>query len=675
MTQLFSIKNIEKHIVFCILFAISTGVLANDSIPKSDFLEYCKKSDAYLKFSYTDITYRKVWGSYRKYVTVNNKLVVNNRAGVDKFAYLNLSEYVSNNIYEIDVKTLKSDGSVVELDSSKVFQIKTNNKKFGPINYPIPGVEPGDTIETNFTYTKYTKTHQMMDFVNLYSSVPSLNTEYSIKSNPELDIRYKRYNNFPKPQVVSNDTLLYCVFKMEKIKGLEENENTCIPCELPYLYYSMEKKDSELISWKDIYNQEFNFITQPISLDNKNASFYNRWKKGLINQAKDSSKYYKFKLLHNDIMTNMRMELAEEDELLKSSGYFLKEKRFNPQSIRRLFRQILEDLEINYWAVFARSKRAGKIDPHYIRKGEYDHIFFAYTDDKGIMNLLYPHEAFYKYHINEIPTSLYNTDALIVRPYFTEKIKKKDKFIGYDLELAQTDSVTVNMVKLPAANSSHNYVKQVFYSSVEMQEEKIPLKYRFSVSGGLYTELKSFFELLSQDKDASDFYDALNEFEGDENLIEIDTITSASFKEVKPFRYTMNAEGSLNGIVSFLNNKMAIISLDKLLQHNTIESNETASKLNYYLDYSYSDDIIAIFKFPFRVEILDTDSYNIDVNNEYGEYFFNLKLVGDNEVTLQSNYKIIKEMIPKNKYNLLKKMNQLLQEIRNRRIIVKMKDQ
>ncbi len=674
MTLSFLRKKVEKHIAFCVFISLPIGALANDSIPNSDFLEYCKKSDAYLKYSYTDVAYAKAWGSYRRYVSINNKLVVNSRAGVNRFAYLNLNEYISDNIDEIEVKTLKADGTVIELDSSKVFQTRSGDRKLGPINYPIPGVEPGDTIETSYTYRDYVKVQEMTDFVNLYSEVPSLNTEYSIKSDPELLVRYKVYNKFPEPQIISNDTLIYCLFKMEKIKGLEENNNSCIPCELPYMYYSMEKRDSEFRKWKDVYNQEFNLITQPVSLDNENSSYYGRWKRSVIGEAKDSSKYHKFTLLHQDVLNNIQMEPPKKDELLKSNGYFLKEKRFNPLGIRRLYRQLLEDLGIEYWAVFARSKRAGKIDPHYIRKGEYDHILFAYNDDKGVMNLLYPHEAYYKYQINEIPTSIYNTDAVIAKPYLTKKIKKKDRFIGYDLELAVVDSVTVNTVKIPGTSSHHNYVKQVFYSNVNLEKKETPIKYRFSVSGGLYTELKAFFELLAQDEEVNDFYNALEEFEGDEDLIEIDTVTKTILKNAKPFSFRMEAEGTLKGAMSFLTDNMVSISLDKLVQHNQIETEQDTADLNYYLDYGYSDYLMAIFKFQNNIEILDIDGYNIDFKNDYGEYFFKLELVGKNQVTLQSNYEINREMIPKDEYVHLKKINQLLQETKNKRILVKIKN-
>ena len=673
MNQLFLKKKSNKYLF--LFFLLPFYILANDSIPNASFKKHYRNSDAYLLYSYTDVTYAKSFGdSYKEYVTISNKLVVNNGAGVDKFAYLNLSEYVSNNIYEIDVETLKSDGTIIELDSSKVFQTKANQKRFDAIEYPIPGVEQGDTIKTSYTYTRYVSINEMTDFVNLYNNIPSLNTEYSIKIPPELSIRYKRYNEFPEPQVVSNDSLVYCVFKMENIKSLTENPNTCLPCELPYVYYSIEKKNKEIREWEDVYNQEFNAITQPMSLDSQNASYFNKWKRSVIGDAKDSSNFYKFKLLHADIIKNITMEPAKERELIKSNGFFLKEKRFNPISIRRLYRQILEDLKIEYWAVFARSKRAGSIDPYYIRKGEYDHIFFAYENELNTLSLLYPHEEYYKYQIDEIPTSIYNTEAVIAKPYLTKKIKKKDKFIGYDLELAEADSVTISMVKLPSPNATRNYVKQIYSSNIDFEEKEIPLKYKFSVSGGLYTELKSFFELLSQNKEVNEYYDAVSEFEGKEDMVVIDTIKNTYSSSKRPFVYSIEAEGSLEGVVSFLNDQMVSVSLDKLLQHNQIESEEDKADLNYYLDYSFSDHVIAIFNFPQEVEILDIDAYNTKVKNKFGTYSFDLKLVEGNRVTLQSIYKIDEDMIPKESYNELKEINESIEEIMKKRILIKLKE-
>ncbi|WP_117884518.1 DUF3857 domain-containing protein [Aureibaculum luteum] len=678
MNLLFLKKRANKYYILCIILAISNLSFANDSIPTIEFLEQCKKSDAYYKHSYTDVTYTKSWSRYKKQISVNTKLVINNTSGVDEFAFLNLTEFMSDNLKAINVKTLKADGSIVELDSSLVFKRNSKNKKFGAINYPIPGVEPGDTIVTSYMYTQYLKKYELKDFVNLYSNVPSFNTQYTVRTDPGIYMRYKPYNNFPEPQVILNDTLFYCVFKMEKVKGISENENRCLPCDLPYVYYSLDKDKNKIRTWKEVYNQEFNIITQPISFDTENSSFYRRWKKRVLGHAKDSTKYYQFELLHADIIENMQMEPAKEAEILKNSGYFLKEKRFNPFSIKRLYRRLLEDLEIEYSAVFARSKRTGKIDPYNIRMGEFDHVFFTYDNGQGALNLLYPHEAYFKYQINEIPTSIYNTEAVITKPYLTKKIKKSDKFIGYDLKLAEVDSVIVNIIKLPGMSAQRNFIRQIFYNEVNLKEKNATFKYKFNASGGLSTDLRTFFDMLNENKEANDFYDALSEYEGNDTGIQIDTVISTKLKNTSPFNYYINAEGTLKDALIFLNDSIASISLDKLIQHTKIESETDDDNLNYYLDYGYTDYLMFILEFPCTIEILGFDDSNINFKNDYGAYQFELNVTKNkktnNNLTIISNYSILKDMIPKDGQAHLKALNKLVKDIKNKRLLVKLKN-
>lgn len=648
--------------------------MANDSIPNLNFIKHCKESDAYFLYSYKDVSYGRTWANYKRQTSVNNKLVINTNSGVEKFAFLKLPRFISDNLSKINIKTLKADGTVVELDSSTVFRHKVNDHEFNEINYPIPGVEPGDTIETSYVFTEYLKYYEVTDFIDLYSGLPSMNTEYTVKTSPDLSVHYKLYNKFPEPEIISNDTLLYCVFKMKNIKGLEVNKYTCLPCELPYAYYSIENRTAVVRTWKDIYNEEFNIITQPFSLDYDKSSYYKKWKRKVIGEAKDSSKYYKFELLYADILENIQMEPLKSSELIKSSGYFLKEKRFNPISIRRLLRQILEDLEIEYSAVFARSKQSGPIDPYYIRMGEYDHIFFAYDNGKGSINLLYPHEEYYKYQINEIPTTLYNTEGIMAKPYLKDGIKKKDKFIDYNFQLAEVDSVTVKIIKLPGMNADQNSLRQVYFCDVKPNDTNPVFKYRFSISGGLSTDIRSFYSMLDQNKEMGDFYEALAKFEGNENHIKIDTVTSRALNNQIPFNYSVNAIGTVKDALTFLNDSIVSVSLHSLIQHNQIDSESDSSDLNYYLDYGYNDQCMIMLNFPCKIEVLENGNNNIDYKNDLGEYLFYFEIQGKNDrLIIQSVYKIVKDKIPKGDYGQLKRLNKLVEESEGRHLIIKLK--
>jgi len=673
MNQLFLKIKTKRFNFLLIILSFCNVILANDSIPKNSFLEYCRKSDAYLLYSYTDVSYIENWGGYKRQFSVQSKLVVNNKSGVEQFAFLNVNEYLRNHLDKISIKTLKADGTVVDLDSSLIFSEHIKENRYGKISYPIPGVEPGDTIETYFEYTENLNSSELCDFVNLYSSVPGLKIEYTVRTLPSLTVNYKSYNGFPQPLVLSNDTIIYVQFMMENIMGIAENQYTCLPCELPYVYYSVNEKKDETRTWKDVYNLGFNAITQPIRLDIEKSSYYRKWKKEIIGEAEDSSKYYKFNLLYQDILDNYKIKPTDNGEMIKSSGFFLKEKHFDPISLRRLYRQILEDLEIKYWAVFARSKHTGVIDPYYIRKGEFDHIFFAYENSDGTLSLLYPHDIEYKYQINEIPTALYNTSAIIAKPFLTEKIKKSDKFINYNLKLAQVDSVIVNEIKLPGMSPANNFFKQLFYCDVDLNEKKATFKSRFTASGGLSTDLRTFFAKLNQNKEASDFYGALAEYEGDKSDLAIDSLIKINLSKARPFVYSIDAVGTLKNSLTFLNDSLISISLSNLIQNSLIESDKDSIDLNYYLDYSHSDLFMVNLIFHSNIEVMGIDDYYKNLKNNVGEYLFSINQVGNNQMSIQSNYRIIKDMISKVEYGQLKQLNDLMKEIKNIRLLVKIK--
>lgn len=276
MNQLFSENKKASLVVICAcIFFYSFNSTVNKT--GDPFMTLCENSDAYYSNLSTEVLYIKDWLGDKRYVAVNTKLVVNNTTGVENYAFLNLNEYVSNNIEHIKIRTLKADNTIVDLDSSLVFQRNSSDKKFGAINYPIPAVESGDTIEMSYAYSGKLSKSELMSYVFLHTELPSINTQYTVQTGPDYTVRYKSYNEFPEPVIASNDSLVTLQFSMEKVKGITENEHNCLPCELPYLYYSLENRDSDARTWKEVYNEEFNMLTQPIDIDTKNSSYYKRW--------------------------------------------------------------------------------------------------------------------------------------------------------------------------------------------------------------------------------------------------------------------------------------------------------------------------------------------------------------------------------------------------------------
>jgi len=656
------------------LFAALLLLCGFASMPEQNKNDVYSNSDAYYKHSYVDVSYSRKFGGYKRFVSVDYKLVVNTTKGVEENAFLNLSEYESNHLEQIKVRTLKANGTIINLDSSEVFKKSSSKEKFSSINYPIPAVEPGDTIEAKYVYYENLEQNQMLNYVTLNLELPSKNTQYTIRTKMGKKVRYKTYNGFPEPAIVSSDTLLYLQFSLDDVNALKENDYSCLKCDLPYFYYTLEDKDQEARTWKDVYNEEFNIYTQPLDVDYEKSSYYKRWKRRVIDTEKDSSKYYIFKKIYNEILNTMAIEPAQVDEIIKSNGYFLKNERFDPISIRRLYRQLLEELEIDYWAVFGKTKQYGIIDKDFIRRGEFDHVFFGFEDDKGVINFVYPHDEVFKYQFGELPTSLYETEAMMVKPVYEERQKKRDKFITRDFELNQVDSVKVLRVKLPGMDSDFNYINQVFSAEVDIDSKTTKFRSRFKASGGFSTEIRSFYNMLNENKEMSDYYDAVWEYEGEDNTIQIDTFTNVSLNNEKPFKYTISSEGTINEIVEIVNDSLVSVSLDKLINHNRLDYAQDSSDLNYYLDYSFSDLILFYINFPKPIEVLGIEDSNGKYENDFGQYYIKLNKSQEKQLVIESKYTISKSYIPKQDLESLKQLNENLLNLKNKRLIVKLKD-
>ena len=172
MTLLFLKNRKSSLIIICIsLLFYSFNSSKKENINDS-FLTLCKNSDAYYKHSSIDVFFTKKWYRVNRETTVSTKLVVNNTTGVDNYAFLKLNEYEANHIKTININTLKADGSIIKLDTSLVFKQNSKNKKMAAINYPIPAVEPGDTIETNYIFTENLNKNELMNYVNLNIDLP-----------------------------------------------------------------------------------------------------------------------------------------------------------------------------------------------------------------------------------------------------------------------------------------------------------------------------------------------------------------------------------------------------------------------------------------------------------------------------------------------------------------------
>ncbi len=235
-------------------------------------------------------------------------MVFNNRSGVENYAYFNVSRYALDQIKSFNIKTTKADGVLAEIDSADVFKYMPALGESGQIVLPIPGIEPGDTLEVNFLFTERIRDPETGTYILPFREIPNLAEIYKISIPNYLHLDIKKNNNHPEPIIETTDSLVTCLFRLENLPGIKYNEYTCPFCELPYVHYTVFANENSLKTYKHIYNQSFNVFTQPMMADRQHASQYKKWKRSVLKNAGDVDKFQTLELLLDDIMQNYVIE-------------------------------------------------------------------------------------------------------------------------------------------------------------------------------------------------------------------------------------------------------------------------------------------------------------------------------------------------------------------------------
>jgi len=608
--------------------------------------------------------------------TVHSRLKINTRSGIEKYAFVYLNKEQKSHLKQLEARTIKPDGSVIILDTTQIF--KTNipfedeeDKQYDQLRFAIPGVEVGDLIELHYTIEDQPATlREQYGTIFMHQELPVVNSSYDVVVPASVNIVYKQYNGFPDPEIIETDTNITCRFMLKYLNPVRMLQYSCPACELPYVsYYFIYDQNKMAREWKDVFNYDFNALTLPLAMDNEKASFYQKWKKNLLKNAGDSSEYYQLRILLDAIIQGIEVRDLEPQELNKNMGYYLYNGYIDPLSVRRLYRQILDDLGIEYWACFAKNKWMGPLDPVFIRSNDITDLFFLLEENGKPGKYLYPHNTLYKFQLNEIPTHLYNTAAIIIKPYKDPDVKKASPIYSFF-----PDSVIIQQIILRAGNSNLNYAKHQIYCDADLSAKEHSFKSDFTISGGVSTRYRLIFSYLASNEEINELFRTMMGYTGDDSPLEVETILKRDLKHIYPFKYTVLAAGHLKKGMDYLNDSIRSINLHDFILHDQIFSEDDSIDLAYNLEYAYTDIMQFFISFSKPVEIINLSSFNNQISNEIGEYNCNVSVSDNQRIIITSKYSTKKDVITSEEYAQLRDLNQTLKDTRSSRLIIKILD-
>ncbi len=285
--------------------------------------------------------------------------------------------------------------------------------------------------------------------------------------------------------------------------------------------------------------------------------------------------------------------------------------------------------------------------------------------DKDSNNILvYPHDSYKKYYLNEIPSYLNGTVAIIIKPNakfeeFNDKISKQNVNPDSLLEIKRI------MIRKGSEKTNYYYRQRIIGVNLESEETSYYSSINFS--GYSSTDNRYFYNSLFQDKNK--YKSFKEEAQKSRDIFKIDTMYLKSANNNFPFKYSVNMTGRLGKFYNFLNDSTIIITVGEILNNNKIEYNKQYRNLDILIPYAFSDIQDLIIEFPKNIKVINSENLNKEIFNLVGNYKFELANLG-NKLHLTSTYSIRNESIVKILFNDLDILNKASNDMSNARIIV-----
>lgn len=608
--------------------------------------------------------------------------------GLDKFANFEFNKKFNDRIVAFDGRVLKSDQTEFLVQASDVIEVNIRNPGYGFItdqSYDIklkmafPNVEVGDIIEYVYSFesTNFSP-YNLSGEILLNTEIPILKSVFHIKVPRDMDITYILYNNFQKPEVSADQNSFLCSFKQENIPSLYNSDYSRLQSEQPCFYYQVLPKDITKfrMDWNFIYKLSHTIYFNETNINKAYSQYYKKWKTQLLKPFNDSAGTKKFLVLFEDIKKNLVVKNVLPDFTLTNHvGYFLKNGYINRLNLLRLYKKLFDELGMDYYLCFARTKTKDAINFENLRKDEATDIFFIFMDDKGKFRYVYPADEFQDFEIDELPNHLLGTEAVMMKHKVNNKqpfkmpVPELEKFMKIYFRLKYDYDIETKVLKLPAGTPNKNYIMQQNLLNVNMDDNSCSFHNQVKLSGAVSTKYRSFFSLMERNRDMYRYYSTVAEelFQNKQN----DTSYIADYKTTYPYELKIVHKGKISDCIQKIDTNLYVISLKDMIFHDKLAVPDEKRVYGVSPEFVYSDFIQLIMKFEEPVELLNIDKVDGMIENDFGSYYLRARLVDPHTIFVNSHYSIKQDFLPSENFEKLMELNRLLNKSVLKKLIIK----
>jgi hypothetical protein len=328
-----------------------------------------------------------------------------------------------------------------------------------------------------------------------------------------------------------------------------------------------------------------------------------------------------------------RAAFEGDDQELENLGKYIDKKTLRQISRHRIYQEMLNRTDRDYYAALFCDKRVSMIDINEYKHSTSFRTGFAVPLDKNFI-FLYPKSYRYGYEANELPFYYEDIPSVLIPQH--EPFEKSTDMVP---------NIDFTFVKTPFSGVKDNLRITSAMVNVSLDSMSLNLSARIKLSGQFSTITRGYY--LNGDRDTTvnpSYYNTIASIAEDPKHLSI------SVGEVsRQYPYDVNVSMNMSNYSAISKEPDGTYSIDlEGWFNNVIDEDFSAVNrhLDYYPDFQFQDSHKYMFRFDKKVQVVNAAEIEKDLSNGFADYSIKIKQLEENTVLVETAYVVKPEYAP-----------------------------
>ncbi len=600
------------------------------------------------------------------------KLKILTPAGIRTRTQINIPNYTSSEIRTLDARTIKPDGTVIDLNAADIHEMKVdipNGEQNGVqlLRFSIPGVEIGDEVEIVILQT--TKRLYSYDEVFLNDEASfCLHSSYTKSLPLGFVTETKCYNNMPRPRIDTIKGQRVICWRVSNLPP-KRAEELCVPeYEFPFMRYAVRKIP---YTWSGTQRDyQYDIAVEPASwleyakrlnrTNGLNSDFlqaritkhFNDQFDNYLTYSRNPDTLQRITRFFTYVHDHIHVIDVSESEYENSVDYYLKNNQVMESLMFSFFDRMFKELKLNYFLGLAKNRYTGEFDKEFVTIHSSTQEFMGFEFKNHFYYFFLPGKK-HIYEFGEVPIELGGTDAILISRNNIESPVRKFTF--------------------PVSDKQRNFSKTNVFLNIELKKKSITRKDRQSRSGCVSTNER--FGLISGSEKNEEFLaDMLRDEKENNSGYVPDSAKIVVAEKTNPFLFTTEKNFHPKEGARQIDNNMYAVSVSGLIRHTVLPYSGGKRTTVYYPRFCYSDVQKIYLVFDAKVELMNADQLKNAWTGGVGTYALSATQINETTIMLDSNYDVNATSVLPADYPKIGELNAEALKAASLQVVVKVKD-